>query len=119
MNLHKHPKHFLLASMLMIFAFSTAFAQKHDWENPHVFGINKLPYHATLQLPSRESECKEIIEAVGVEKIVLDSDYGQKNNGSPVKNFLRFIDMVKETCDLNDEEIKMITETNPAWLLGI
>lgn len=65
------------------------------------------------------SECKEIIEAVGVEKIVLDSDYGQKNNGSPVKNLLRFIDMVKETCGLNDEEIKMITETNPAWLLGI
>ena len=65
MNLHKHPKHFLLASMLMIFAFSTAFAQKHDWENPHVFGINKLPYHATLQLPSREDECKEIISLDG------------------------------------------------------
>lgn len=32
----------------------------HDWENPHVVGINKLPYHATLQLPSREAECAEI-----------------------------------------------------------
>ena len=42
-----------------------AFAQQHDWENPHVFGINKLPYHATLQLPSLESECKEIISLDG------------------------------------------------------
>ncbi|MBQ0074214.1 MAG: beta-galactosidase [Prevotella sp.] len=40
-------------------------AQQHDWENPHVLGINKLPYHATLQLPSRESECKEIVSLDG------------------------------------------------------
>ena len=37
----------------------------HDWENPAVLGINKLPYHATLQLPSREKECKEIISLDG------------------------------------------------------
>ena len=35
-------------------------AQTHDWENPAVLGINKLPYHATLQLPSRQKECREI-----------------------------------------------------------
>ena len=28
-----------------------------DWENPAVLGINKLPYHATLQLPSKWKEC--------------------------------------------------------------
>ena len=32
----------------------------HDWENPAVLGINKLPYHATLQLPSKWKDCKEI-----------------------------------------------------------
>ena len=37
----------------------------HDWENPSVLSINKLPYHATLQLPSRQSECKEIISLDG------------------------------------------------------
>ena len=36
-----------------------------DWENPQVIAINKLPYHATLQLPSREKECKEIISLDG------------------------------------------------------
>ena len=39
--------------------------QAHDWENPAVHGINKLPYHATLQLPSKQNECKEIISLDG------------------------------------------------------
>ena len=44
----------------------TAQAQEtHDWENPAILGINKLPYHATLQLPSKQKECKEIISLDG------------------------------------------------------
>jgi beta-galactosidase len=46
----------VFASLLAI----TAQAQTHDWENPSVLGINKLPYHATLQLPSKQKECREI-----------------------------------------------------------
>ena len=37
----------------------------HDWENPAILGINKLPYHATLQLPSKQKECKEIVSLDG------------------------------------------------------
>ena len=40
-------------------------AEPNDWENPHVLGINKLPYHATLQLPSKEKECEEIVSLDG------------------------------------------------------
>ena len=36
-----------------------------DWENPQVMGINKEDYHATLTLPSRKSECSEIISLNG------------------------------------------------------
>lgn len=36
-----------------------------EWENPAIVGINKLPYHATLQLPSKERECPEIISLDG------------------------------------------------------
>lgn len=36
-----------------------------DWENPAVLGINKLPYHATLQLPSKWKECPEIVSLDG------------------------------------------------------
>ena len=52
---------FLLMSLLTI----TAQAQVNDWENPAVLGINKLPYHATLQLPSKWKECKEIVSLDG------------------------------------------------------
>lgn len=43
----------------------TTLAQPNDWENPAVLGINKLPYHATLQLPSKQKECKEIVSLDG------------------------------------------------------
>ena len=51
----------ILTSVLAI----QAQARVHDWENPAVLGINKLPYHATLQLPSKEKECKEIVSLDG------------------------------------------------------
>ena len=51
----------LLASVLSL----QAKAQVHDWENQAVLGINKLPYHATLQLPSKQKECQEIISLDG------------------------------------------------------
>ncbi|MBR7018520.1 MAG: DUF4981 domain-containing protein [Prevotella sp.] len=52
----------IIASMLTM----TAQAQSvHDWENPAILGINKLPYHATLQLPSKWKECKEIVSLDG------------------------------------------------------
>ena len=51
----------LLAAMLCL----SASAQTHDWENPAVLGINKLPYHATLQLPSKWKDCPEIFSLDG------------------------------------------------------
>ena len=51
----------LLASVLSL----QVQAQQHDWENQAVLGINKLPYHATLQLPSKQKECKEIVSLDG------------------------------------------------------
>ncbi len=43
----------------------SAYAQTHDWENPAVLGINKLPYHSTLQLPSKWNDCPEIFSLDG------------------------------------------------------
>ena len=52
----------------------TAQAQTHDWENPAVLGINKLPYHATLQLPSKWKDCKEIVTLDGQWKFYWSKD---------------------------------------------
>ena len=57
-------KHIILVISLML-SVSAQAQQPRDWENPHVLGINKLPYHATLQLPSKEAECKEIVSLDG------------------------------------------------------
>ena len=59
-------KNFTLFLVALLTLVGKASAQSpHDWENPHVLGINKLPYHATLQLPSKEKECKEIVSLDG------------------------------------------------------
>ena len=57
----------LAAAIASLAPASPALAQTttRDWENPEVVGINKLPYHATLQLPSRQAECKEIVPLDG------------------------------------------------------
>ena len=61
----------------IILAFALAItvqAQTHDWENPAVLGIDKLPYHATLQLPSKQKECQEIISLDGQWKFHWSKD---------------------------------------------
>lgn len=59
----------ILRKSLPLILFSSIFyanAQEHrDWEDQNVIGINKLPYHSTLQLPSKEDECKEIVSLNG------------------------------------------------------
>ena len=57
-------KRFAIISALML-AMTAQAQETHDWENPAILGINKLPYHATLQLPSKQKECKEIISLDG------------------------------------------------------
>ena len=64
-------------------------------------------------------EARNIVAAVGVDKIVLDSDYGQNGNGSPVTGLTRFICMLQEVCGLTDEQMEVMTYHNPAWLLGM
>lgn len=57
--------HLLFSVALLSLTIAAQAQQVHDWENPAVLGINKLPYHATLQLPSKQKECKEIISLDG------------------------------------------------------
>lgn len=54
--------------LLIFLLLGTAYAGAQvvsDWENPAVVGINKEPYHATLTLPSKKADCKEIVSLNG------------------------------------------------------
>lgn len=81
-----------------------------DWENPHVLGINKLPYHVSLQLPSEERKHpslvsldgewsfrwspdpwsrpqgfeKESYDVSGWEKIIVPGNWQTQNHGKPI-----------------------------------
>ena len=50
---------------ILMWACTSAGTYAREWEDAAVLGINKLPYHATLQLPSREKECPEIVSLDG------------------------------------------------------
>lgn len=63
-------------------------------------------------------EARNIVAAVGLDRIVLDSDYGQNGNGSPVTGLTRFISMLQQACGLTDAQMEIMTYHNPAWLLG-
>ena len=58
--------------------------QPHDWENPHVLGINKLPYHATLQLPSKPHD--EVISLDGEWSFHWASDPSKRISGFELPN---------------------------------
>ena len=64
----------IICIALLCLSTITQAQESHDWENPHVLGINKLPYHATLQLPSKWKECKEIVSLDGQWKFHWSKD---------------------------------------------
>ena len=52
--------------VLLLLGATCAGAQVvRDWENPAVIGINKEHYHATLTLPSKKADCREIVSLNG------------------------------------------------------
>ncbi len=55
-----------ISAIALQIACSLAIAgEARDWENPHVLGINKLPYHVTLGLPSGKDERQDVISLDG------------------------------------------------------
>ncbi|MDE6560563.1 MAG: DUF4981 domain-containing protein [Muribaculaceae bacterium] len=63
---------------ILIGLLSTSLAsmanEKHDWENPHVLGINKLPYHVTLGLPSEDGKRSDVVSLNGDWKFFWSPD---------------------------------------------
>lgn len=74
---------------------------------------------ATLSEPVDISVVGKMIEAVPADRLVVDSDFGQKVNGSPVDGLYRFICALMKDLHVTQEQITAMTKTNPAWLLGL
>jgi len=61
----------------------------------------------------------EILQAVPLNRIILDSDLGQAGNISPVEGLYQIICLLMERNGLTVEDINMISKTNPAKLIGL
>ena len=70
----KQMKTLFLTLALWLSAVGASAQHTHDWENPAILGINKLPYHATLQLPSKWKACQEILSLDGKWKFHWSKD---------------------------------------------
>ena len=60
-----------------------------------------------------------MLKSVPLERLILDSDMGQRGNGSPVEGMYRFIHVLMERFGLSAEDIDLIAKKNPAHLLGV
>lgn len=60
-----------------------------------------------------------MLKAVPLERLILDSDMGQRGNGSPVEGMYRFIRLLMDKFGLSEADINRIAKENPAALLGV
>ena len=64
-------------------------------------------------------DAAKIIKEVNIDHLVIDSDYGQKNNGSPVQGIRRFIDILINQYSVEEDDIVKMVKINPEKLLGL
>lgn len=74
---------------------------------------------ATLSEPVDISVVGKILEAVPENRLVVDSDFGQKVNGSPSEGLYRFICALMRELHVSESQIEKMTRKNPAYLLGL
>lgn len=74
---------------------------------------------AILSEPVDLSVVDKMLKAVPADHLVVDSDFGQKVNGSPVNGLYRFIESLMNNLKVSEAQIHTMTKTNPAWLLGL
>lgn len=61
----------------------------------------------------------KLFENVPLEQIVIDSDYGQNGNGSPVEGLYTFIQILTKDLKVTEQQINLMAKETPAKLLGI
>jgi len=62
---------------------------------------------------------KAMIDACGIDHIILDTDLGQKGNGSPVEGMYNFINMLEKEFGITEEQINIMTKQNPVKLFNL
>ncbi len=69
--------------------------------------------------PLPTSVLEEMLREVPRDRMVLDSDMGQRGNGSPVEGMYRFMRLMMDRFGVTKEEIDVMAKKNPAILMGL
>ena len=62
---------------------------------------------------------KKIMDTVGVDRIIMDTDLGQVNNGSPVEGMFNYINLLEREFGVTEEEINTMAKVNPVKLFNL
>ncbi|MDU4961739.1 MAG: DUF6282 family protein [Sporomusaceae bacterium] len=62
---------------------------------------------------------EKILANISLDKIILDSDYGQKGNGSPAEGIYAFSQRLIHEAGASAQQISVMLKRNPARLLGL
>ncbi|MCC8127885.1 MAG: DUF6282 family protein [Clostridiales bacterium] len=62
---------------------------------------------------------EEMLREIPHDRLVLDTDMGQKGNGSPVEGMYRFMCLMMERFGITEQEIDIMAKKNPAILMGL
>lgn len=103
------------------FHIGASYEQMTKWANMGAYiELNVCVFKSCSKLgPLEDDIIGEMLKAVPLDKIVLDSDMGQNGNGSPVEGMYRFIQLLMNKFGLSEEDINLIAKKNPAILMGL
>jgi hypothetical protein len=103
------------------FHIGATYEQMTKWAKMGAYiELNVCVFTSGSKLGTLDDEViREMLKAVPLDHMILDSDMGQKGNGSPVEGMFRFIQVLMHQFGLSEDDINLIAKKNPAALLGV
>lgn len=103
------------------FHIGATYEQMTKWAEMGAFiELNVCVFTSGSKLGSLDDQViADMLKAVPLERMILDSDLGQRGNGSPVEGMYRFIRLLMDKFGLSEANIDLIAKKNPAALLGV
>lgn len=103
------------------FHIGATYEQMTKWAEMGAFiELNVCVFTSGSKLGSLDDQViADMLKAVPLERMILDSDLGQRSNGSPVEGMYRFIRLLMDKFGLSEADIDLIAKKNPAALLGV
>lgn len=103
------------------FHIGATYEQMTKWAGMGAFiELNVCVFTSGSKLGSLDDQViADMLKAVPLERMILDSDLGQRGNGSPVEGMYRFIRLLMDKFGLSEADIDLIAKKNPAALLGV